>query len=68
MPSAMVTFNGRITLPNDIRKQLGLKPGDKVEFVEIGKGEFALRPRTEAADSAAELGTGVSSLASETVQ
>lgn len=48
MPSAMVTFNGRITLPTDIRKQLGLKTGDKVEFVEIGKGQFALRPRADA--------------------
>jgi antitoxin PrlF len=47
MPSAMVTFNGRITLPTDIRKQLGLKTGDKIEFVEIGKGQFALRPRTD---------------------
>lgn len=53
MPSAMVTFNGRITLPTDIRKQLGLKTGDKVEFVEIGKGQFALRPRSEA-DSSTE--------------
>jgi AbrB family looped-hinge helix DNA binding protein len=38
----MVTFNGRITLPPDVRKQLGLKTGDKVEFVEIGDGRFAL--------------------------
>ena len=51
MPSAMVTFNGRITLPTDIRKQLGLKPGDNVEFVEIGKGQFALRPRTDAGNN-----------------
>ena len=51
MPSAMVTFNGRITLPTDIRKQLGLKTGDNVEFVEIGKNQFALRPRTEAVNS-----------------
>jgi AbrB family looped-hinge helix DNA binding protein len=54
MPSAMVTFNGRITLPTDIRKQLGLKTGDKVEFVEIGKGQFALRPRTDADNSTSE--------------
>jgi AbrB family looped-hinge helix DNA binding protein len=52
MRSAMVTFNGRITLPTDIRKQLGLKTGDKVEFVEIGNGQFALRPRTDADDDA----------------
>jgi AbrB family looped-hinge helix DNA binding protein len=54
MPSAMVTFNGRITLPTDIRKQLGLKTGDNVEFVEIGKGQFALRPRTDAGNGASE--------------
>jgi AbrB family looped-hinge helix DNA binding protein len=42
----MVTFNGRITLPPDIRKQLGLKTGDNIDFVEIEKGQFAIRPRT----------------------
>ena len=69
MPSAMVTFNGRITLPTDIRKQLGLKTGDKVEFVEIGKGQFALRSRTDAGNSdldRKEIGAGVS--LNETVQ
>jgi len=40
----MVTFNGRITLPPHVRKQLGLKTGDSVEFVEIGNGHFAIAP------------------------
>jgi len=44
MPSAMVTFNGRITLPPHVRKQLGLRTGDSVEFVEIGNGQFAIAP------------------------
>ena len=44
MPTAMVTFNGRITLPSHVRKQLGLKTGDRVEFVEIDKGRFAIAP------------------------
>ena len=44
MPSAMVTFNGRITLPPDVRKQLGLKIGDSVEFVKLGNGRFAIAP------------------------
>ena len=48
MPSAMVTFNGRITLPSDIRKQLGLKTGDNIDFVEIEKGRFEICPRTAA--------------------
>jgi AbrB family looped-hinge helix DNA binding protein len=47
MPSAMVTFNGRITLPPNVRKQLGLKTGDSVEFVEIGNGRFAIAPGAE---------------------
>jgi len=42
MPSAMVTFNGRITLPNHVRKELGIKTGDSVDFVEIEKGRFAI--------------------------
>jgi AbrB family looped-hinge helix DNA binding protein len=45
----MVTFNGRITLPTDIRKQLGLKTGDNIDFVEIEKGRFAICPRPSAA-------------------
>ncbi|HUV70758.1 MAG TPA: AbrB/MazE/SpoVT family DNA-binding domain-containing protein [Terracidiphilus sp.] len=48
MPSAMVTFNGRITLPTDVRKQLGLKTGDNIEFVEIEAGRFAICSRTAA--------------------
>ena len=42
MPSAMVTFNGRITLPTQVRIQLGLKTGDSVDFVEVEKGRFAI--------------------------
>ena len=46
MPTAMVTFNGRITLPTQVRKQLGLKTGDSVDFVDLGKGRFAITPGT----------------------
>jgi AbrB family looped-hinge helix DNA binding protein len=42
----MVTFNGRITLPSQLRKELGLKTGDSVNFVEIEKGRFAITPGT----------------------
>jgi AbrB family looped-hinge helix DNA binding protein len=67
MPSAMVTFNGRITLPTDIRKQLGLKTGDKVEFVDIGEGQFALRPRPET-ENAAEMADSDPVPASKSIQ
>ncbi len=56
MPTAMVTFNGRITLPPQVRKNLGLKTGDNVEFVEVEKGRFAISCRNRlTADS--DLGT-----------
>jgi AbrB family looped-hinge helix DNA binding protein len=45
MPTAMVTFNGRITLPPQVRKNLGLKTGDNVEFVEVEQGRFAISHR-----------------------
>lgn len=50
MPSAVVTFNGRITLPPHVRKQLGLKTGDTVEFVEVEKGRFSILPGPAAID------------------
>jgi bifunctional DNA-binding transcriptional regulator/antitoxin component of YhaV-PrlF toxin-antitoxin module len=43
----MVTFNGRITLPHNVLKELGLKTGDSVDFVEIEKGRFAIRSGNE---------------------
>lgn len=48
MPAAMVTFNGRITLPSHVRKELGLKTGDMVEFVEDEKGRFSILPSPQA--------------------
>jgi len=45
MPTAMVTFNGRITLPPQVRKNLGLQTGDNVEFVEVEQGRFAISCR-----------------------
>jgi AbrB family looped-hinge helix DNA binding protein len=41
----MVTFNGRITLPSNVRRELGLKTGDSIDFVELGNGQFAIKPR-----------------------
>jgi AbrB family looped-hinge helix DNA binding protein len=47
MLTAMVTFNGRITLPPQVRKELGLKIGDSVDFVKIEKGRFSIKPGAE---------------------
>lgn len=46
MPSATVTSKGQITIPIQVRKALGLKPGVRIDFYEIENGEYAFRPKT----------------------
>jgi AbrB family looped-hinge helix DNA binding protein len=46
MPSATVTSKGQITIPVKVRTALGLDAGDKIDFVEIEKGQYAIKPRT----------------------
>ncbi|ELY93000.1 AbrB family transcriptional regulator [Natrialba chahannaoensis JCM 10990] len=33
-----VTTEGQVTIPNEIRKALGIEPGDEVVFEEVGSG------------------------------
>jgi AbrB family looped-hinge helix DNA binding protein len=46
MTAAVITSKGQITIPVDVRRRLGLGAGDRIEFVEIEKGLFAIRPAT----------------------
>ena len=46
MPKATMTSKGQITIPIQVRKALGLKPGVQVDFYEIENGEYAFRART----------------------
>ena len=46
MATAAVTSKGQITIPAEVRKKLGLKPGDRVRFVESETGEFIMKPKT----------------------
>jgi AbrB family looped-hinge helix DNA binding protein len=46
MPSATVTSKGQITLPKEVREALGVGAGDRVEFVETGKGVFEVTARS----------------------
>jgi len=46
MPTATMTSKGQITIPVKVRTALGLAPGDKIEFIEIETGQYAIRPRT----------------------
>jgi antitoxin PrlF len=42
MATATVTSKGQITIPAQVRNALGLEAGDRVEFVEQDKGQFAI--------------------------
>lgn len=46
MATATVTSKGQITIPSRVRQALGLESGDRVEFVEQEKGQFAILPAT----------------------
>ena len=41
--SSTISSKGQITVPREIRKRLGLEPGDRVEFV-VEDGRTVLRP------------------------
>lgn len=40
MATATITSKGQVTIPAQVRAALGVDSGDRVEFVEVGKGEF----------------------------
>lgn len=43
--SAKMTSKGQITLPAKLRKHLGVKAGDRIDFVEAGEGKIEIVPR-----------------------
>jgi len=43
----MVTSKGQVTIPVDVRRRMGLDRGDRVEFVELESGGFAIRPAVD---------------------
>lgn len=56
MSTATLTSKGQMTLPKDVRDDLKLKPGDKIEFVKQD-GRYVLRAKNvRAADLAGVLG------------
>ena len=44
MATSTLTTKGQVTIPLDVRQRLGLDAGDRIEFVEIEKGLFAIKP------------------------
>ena len=44
MAIATLTTKGQITIPVDVRRQLGLRPGSRVDFVHVREGVVELVP------------------------
>ncbi len=42
MSTATITSKGQITIPKPVRERLKVKPGDRVEFVEMENSVFQL--------------------------
>jgi antitoxin PrlF len=40
MATATITSKGQITIPVQVRAALGVDTGDRIEFIEVRKGEF----------------------------
>ena len=48
-----VTAKGQVTIPKAVREDLGIRPGDEVDFVKIESGTYHIRktaPTTEAGE------------------
>lgn len=46
MPESKLSTKGQVVVPKPIRDHLGLKTGDKLDFVILESGEVLLKPRT----------------------
>jgi AbrB family looped-hinge helix DNA binding protein len=44
MATATMTSKGQVTIPAEVRQRMGLASGDRIEFVELANGEFAIKP------------------------
>lgn len=47
MPAAKITSKGQVTIPQDVRRALGVGEGDRIEFVPMEGGGFAIKPATK---------------------
>ena len=47
MTTATLSSKGQITIPLLVRQKLGVDTGDRIEFIELANGQFALVPATE---------------------
>lgn len=65
MARATVTSKGQVTIPKEIRTQLGIKPGTKLEFYIDERGRGVMVPTIKIAELVGILRTGDSPMSVE---
>jgi AbrB family looped-hinge helix DNA binding protein len=51
MTAATLTSKGQLTLPKDVRTAMGVGPGDRVDFIRMEDGNYAVLPATHSVKS-----------------
>ncbi len=46
LSASTITSKGQVTLPKEVRNAMGVGPGDRVQFVRMEDGNFAVMPAT----------------------
>jgi len=44
MPTSTITSKGQITIPKEVREKLGLREGDRIDFLVDSNGNAILKP------------------------
>ncbi|MBI5751466.1 MAG: AbrB/MazE/SpoVT family DNA-binding domain-containing protein [Hydrogenophilales bacterium] len=44
MATATITSKGQVTIPAEVRRRMGLDAGDRIEFIELESGGYAIKP------------------------
>jgi antitoxin PrlF len=44
VPTATVTSKGQVTIPRQVRNDMGVTPGDRIDFVRMEDGNYAIMP------------------------
>jgi AbrB family looped-hinge helix DNA binding protein len=47
MPTATLSSKGQTVIPKSIRDQLGLRPGDTIDFIMQENGDILIRPAAQ---------------------
>ena len=47
MATAVITSKGQVTIPAEVRRRMGIDTGDRIEFVELKEGGFAIKPAVD---------------------